>query len=214
MTGDATSTAVLAEEIAFARFLHVRNAYGPTFSADGQTVAFLSDLTGIPQAWAVPLAGGWPERLTFTEDRVGLVAYQPGGRRLLFAWDQGGDEKHRLAILEPNGAVTPLTQAPAAMHPFGGWSSDGRRVAYAANERSPMDLDLVVQDVATGEARIVLEGRGLRRAGAAFAGRSQPAHGRGRGSFDDDLQLVNIASGAVRSSASKGRSAAPGRLTR
>ena len=47
-------------EIPFARILHVRNAYGPTFSADGRTIAFLcyggfmviSCLTKYPETWA------------------------------------------------------------------------------------------------------------------------------------------------------------------
>lgn len=183
----------------FARFLHVRNAYGPTFSRDGRTVAFLADLTGIPQAWSVPVEGGWPERLTFTDDRIGLVSYQPAGERLLLAWDQGGDEKHRLAMLEPDGTLTPLTAAPAAMHPFGGWSADGRQIAYAANERHPGNLDLVVQDVATGEARTVLSGKGLRRPGPLAPDGRRLLTVEQRGSFDEELQALDLETGAVRS---------------
>jgi dipeptidyl aminopeptidase/acylaminoacyl peptidase len=187
------------EQIPFARFLHVRNAYGPTFSTDGRTVAFISDLTGIPQAWSVAVAGGWPERLTFSEDRVGLVSYQPGSDRLLLAWDRGGDEKHRLEMLERDGSLTPLTQAPDAMHPFGGWSADGRYISYAANERSGGDLDLVVQDVATGEARMVQQATGLRRPGPFSPDGHSVLAVEQRGSFDEDVQQVDLTTGTVRS---------------
>ena len=194
-------------EIPFARFLHARNAYGPTFSADGRTVAFITDLTGIPQAWSVPVAGGWPERLTFSEDRIGLVSYQPGGERLLLAWDRGGDEKHRLEMLEPDGSLTPLTLAPDAMHFFGGWSADGHRLSIAANERSGRDFDLVVQDVTTGEARTVLQGSGLRRTGPVSPDGRSLLSVEMRGSFDEDLQQVDLATGAVRSLAPHGEKA-------
>ncbi|HEY8742664.1 MAG TPA: S9 family peptidase, partial [Chloroflexota bacterium] len=130
---------------------------------------------------------------------VGLVTYQPGGERLLFAWDQGGDEKHRLAILQPNGTVTPLTQAPAAMHPFGGWSSDGRLISYAANERNSGDLDLIVQDVETGEARTVLQGTGLRRPGPISPDGRHILAVAQRGSFDEDVQQVDLDTGKDRS---------------
>jgi len=184
-----------ADAIGYDRFLHVRSAYGPTFSTDGRRVIFLSDLTGLPQAWSVPVEGGWPERLTFSDDRVGLVSAQPGGDRLLVAWDRGGDEKHRLALLEPDGALTPLTTDAGAMHPFGGWSPDGRQIVYAANERSRRDLDLVVQNVDTGAARTILVGDGLRVPGPIAP------DGRGvlsvvqHGSMDEDLQFVALDTG-------------------
>ena len=186
------------EPIPYARFLYVRGAYGPSFRADGRRLAFLSDLTGIPQAWSLPLDGGWPERLTFSEDRVGLVSYPPQGDDLLFGWDRGGDEKHRLVLLAPDGGLRPLTNAPQAMHPFGGWSADGRRVAYAANEHSPRDLYLVVQDVASGEAHTVLVAEGLRHAGPFSPDGRSLLSIELHGSFDEDLLLVDLSSGASR----------------
>ena len=45
----------------FERFLNVRSASAPTFSPDGRRLAFISDITGVPQVWAVDTDGGWPE---------------------------------------------------------------------------------------------------------------------------------------------------------
>jgi Tol biopolymer transport system component len=35
-------------------------ATAPTFSPDGRTLAFVSNMSGVPQIWTVPTAGGYP----------------------------------------------------------------------------------------------------------------------------------------------------------
>src|SRR3712207_2028210 len=67
----------------FARYLKIRAAYGATWSPDRRRIAFLTDITGVPQAWEVAssAAGGWPEQLTFHEERVSGVYYSPKENR-------------------------------------------------------------------------------------------------------------------------------------
>ncbi len=143
------------------RFLNARRCYGASFSSDGSRVAFISDLTGVPQAWTMPARGGWPEQITYTDDRVGLVAFSPRSDRLIAGTDVGGNENVQLWLLDANGAtMRPLTENLAAMHVFGGWAPDGRSIAYASNERDPASFDLIVQDVDTGERRTVYHGDG------------------------------------------------------
>src|SRR5438093_13354767 len=48
---------------------------GPSFSANGDRVAFISDISGIPQAWAVGVEGGWPDRVSALEDQVVGLAW-------------------------------------------------------------------------------------------------------------------------------------------
>ncbi|MGH2461456.1 MAG: alpha/beta fold hydrolase [Chloroflexota bacterium] len=140
------------------RFLNARRGYGPSFSADGTRVAFISDLTGVPQAWEMPTGGGWPGQITFTRDRVGLVAFSPAADRLIVGTDVGGNENVQLWLLDANGAtMRPLTENLAAMHVFGGWSTDGRSIAYASNARDRASFDVIVQDVDSGESRTVLQ---------------------------------------------------------
>lgn len=141
----------------FARFLTARRCYGPSYAPDGTRIAFISDLSGVPQAYLLPSRGGWPEQITFTDDRVGLVAYSPRSERLIVGTDVGGDENVQLCLVEGAGArIRPLTDRLDAMHLFGSWSPDGRFVAYAANERDRSAFDIVVQAVESGEARTVL----------------------------------------------------------
>jgi dipeptidyl aminopeptidase/acylaminoacyl peptidase len=141
----------------FARYLKIRGAWGASFSPDGRRVSFLTEITGVPQVWEVGAEGSsWPEQLTFYEERVTDAAYSPAGNRLLFGMDAGGNERSQLFLLE-DGEVTDLTRAPEAIHYSGGFSPDGRRIAYTATRRNGTDFDVFVQDLPDGEPQMVWE---------------------------------------------------------
>jgi dipeptidyl aminopeptidase/acylaminoacyl peptidase len=130
----------------FARYLKIRAAYGATWSPDGRRIAFLTDITGVPQAWEIPVEGGWPEQLTFHEERVSSILYSPKEDRLLFSMDAGGNERSQLFALDGfTGAEQDLTRAPDAIHYFGGFSPDGERISYTATRRNGTDFDVFVQ---------------------------------------------------------------------
>ena len=128
----------------FARYLKIRSAWGASWSPDGRRLAFLTEITGVPQVWEVGAGGpSWPEQLTFYEERVSGAEYSPVDDRLLFGMDAGGNEKTQLYLLQ-NGEVTDLTRAPDAIHYSGGFSPDGQRVAYTATRRNGTDFDVFV----------------------------------------------------------------------
>jgi len=141
----------------FARYLKVRGAWGASWSPDGRRVSFLTEITGVPQVWEVAAEGSsWPEQLTFYEERVSGASYSPTQNRLLFGMDVGGNERAQLFLLE-GGAVTNLTDAPDAIHYPGGFSPDGRRMAYTATRRNGTDFDVFVQELPEGEPEMVWE---------------------------------------------------------
>jgi Tol biopolymer transport system component len=73
----------------FARYLKIRGAWGASWSPDGLRVSFLTEITGVPQVWEVSAEGGWPEQLTFHEERVSGAEYSPVEDKVLFAWTPG-----------------------------------------------------------------------------------------------------------------------------
>src|SRR6516164_2379220 len=44
---------------------------GTTWSPDGKTVAFISNISGRNNVWLVPTEGGWPTQLTISDQRQG-----------------------------------------------------------------------------------------------------------------------------------------------
>ncbi|HEV8044860.1 MAG TPA: S9 family peptidase, partial [Rubrobacter sp.] len=141
----------------FARYLKVRGAWGASWSPDGTRVTFLTEITGVPQVWEVAAEGdSWPEQLTFYEERISGAFYSPKENRLLFSMDAGGNERSQLFLLE-DGVVKDLTGAPGAIHYPGGFSPDGRRIAYTATCRNGTDFDVFVQELQEGEPETVWE---------------------------------------------------------
>ena len=47
------------QEYPIARYLNTRAAYFPSFSSDGGRMAFITDITGVPQLWQVALSSEW-----------------------------------------------------------------------------------------------------------------------------------------------------------
>ena len=149
----------------FRRYLNVRTATAPSFSPDGKRLTYLSDVTGVPQVWSVPVEGGWPDQLTFYDERVGQASVAPDRDEIVFTMDRGGDERFALYLLRRDGAdIVPLTGRPADIHQLGGWSHDGRSLAYAANTRHQsyfdvyvLSLDALDADSDIGEPHRVLE---------------------------------------------------------
>jgi len=140
-----------------ARYLNIRGSSGGDLSRDGSRLAFISNLTGLPQAYVVDANSGWPHRLTFTTQAVRGVHWSPDGMRLCYSMDTDGNERHQLYLVDPDGTNDrALTSNPEAIHSFGSWAPDGGHVAYASNARDPRYFDIWELDVDSGEARMLL----------------------------------------------------------
>jgi len=171
-------------------------------------MAFLSDITGLPQVWRVAIPTGpgeptWPDQLTFGGDRVMYVEYSPvpGDGRLIFSRDVGGNENAQLYLLSADrSGEVPLTAGhETAMHIFGEWSDDGLRVLFAANRRDRGLFDLYVQRLG-GEAEMVWENE---EPGYLHNVRFSPDGQRAvvtrvQSSFHHELFEVDLQSGSVR----------------
>jgi dipeptidyl aminopeptidase/acylaminoacyl peptidase len=160
-----TQQADQAERYPISRYLNIQSAYFPSVAPDGRRIAFITNITGVPQAWQVQFAAGqddvlWPDQLTFEADRVMEVWFSPapGDDRLIYSRDVGGNEKAQLVLLSTDsGSEAPLTAGyEESMHLFGEWSKDGTQIMFAANRRDPRLFDLYLQPL-DGKARLVWE---------------------------------------------------------
>jgi dipeptidyl aminopeptidase/acylaminoacyl peptidase len=181
----------------FARYLKVRGAWGASWSPDGQRVSFLTEITGVPQVWEVAGdAGGpcWPEQLTFYEERISGASYSPTENRLLFSMDAGGNERAQLFLLE-DGEVTNLTKAPDAIHYPGGFSPDGRRIAYTATRRNGTDFDVFLQELPEGEPEVVWEVSGYHTVADWTPDGRALIVSRHHSNVNNDLYLLDLETG-------------------
>jgi dipeptidyl aminopeptidase/acylaminoacyl peptidase len=143
-------------KINFERYLNIRSAYSPAWLDGGQRVAFLTDITGTPQVWAVDINGGWPEQLTFFKEKVWTLHTAPGGKQLVCSRDTGGNERYQLYLVSSDGSeVNRISLDINAIYHFGAWSADGDRIAYTSNERNGTHFDVYIQEVPSGSRTLV-----------------------------------------------------------
>ncbi len=140
------------------RYLNIRSAGGGRLTADASTLVFVTNVTGVPQAWAMPRGGGWPRQLTYADQRVaGAVPSPVDPGLVVFARDDGGNERMQLHTVDPSGAAErELVTNPNVIHRFGEFGPDGNWFVFCDNRRNGVDFDLYHRTI-EGEERLVAE---------------------------------------------------------
>ncbi len=172
-------------------YLRIRSAHSPQWLDGGRRLAFIADTIGLPQAWVMPAAGGWPDLLTREGERVMAIVAPPDGSALAFSRDVGGDERARLYLAEPDRPLVVVD----AIHTLGCFSRDGARLAFTHTARNGVDFDLAVVDIATGVVQelALLEGWNV----VCDWSESGILVGRAHSNVDHELLLVDASSGAT-----------------
>ncbi len=145
-------------DIPFQKFIEARKAWAPALSPDGRGLAYVSDLTGYPEAWLFQGRGRRPWQLTEFRERVGRIRWTPHGRLLVLDSDLGGDECWAIRALRPDGTghIT-LSGDPEVMHLLGDLSPDGNSVSVSTNQRNRALFTPGIIDIATRELRNLVE---------------------------------------------------------
>ena len=148
-------------EAAVGRTARIGACWSPSFSPDGERLAFVSDLSGVPQVWTVAAGGGWPEAVTALDDQVQSVAWSPAGDWLAFSLAPGGGMNAQVYLVRPDGGgLRRLTAGGAETNRLDGWTHDGRALMLSSNRRRPEAIDSYLVEVAGGEWRLVAENPG------------------------------------------------------
>ena len=141
---------------AIEQFYAIRKTRGLALSADGQTAAFVTNITGTPEVWTVPTAGGWPHQLTFGEQAVQQVLWADDGESLIVSMDHDGDEDFEIfRVPRAGGIPTRLHAAVKEQTHLGGICPDGSLLAYASNQGHPASFDILLHDLKSGEERVL-----------------------------------------------------------
>ncbi len=119
---------------AIARMAKVGRCWSPSFAPDGTELAFVSDLTGSPQVWRVPAAGGFPAAVTAFDGQVSQVIWSPAGDWLAVESAPGGGMNSQIDIVRPDGSDRRrLTAGGISNNWLGGWAKDGGAVFFSSN---------------------------------------------------------------------------------
>jgi dipeptidyl aminopeptidase/acylaminoacyl peptidase len=190
----AQSSAELAATVA--RMAKVGRASSPTFSPDGSRIAFVADLTGMPQIWIVPADGGWPTAVTADTDPVGGVVWSPTSEWLAYSLAPGGGMNTQVYVVRPDGTGQKrLTPGGKETNRLFGWTDDGARLALGANTRNPAAIDAYLTDPATGTSDRVVQNDALATLEDVSRDRRVGLVSRLVGRGDNNLYLVNFQSG-------------------
>jgi len=133
--------------------------YGLTFTPDSNRLYYVAYRrgTGMATLFEVPVLGGTPRRLIDDVDRA--VTFSPDAARIAFV--RGFPEKRSSALLVANadGTDERTLVTREGLNSFvlaaGSWSPDGRIVALATYDGSPMRVAIATVNVATGEVEPV-----------------------------------------------------------
>ena len=178
------------------QYLNVRSASAPSFSPDGNRIAFLSNLTGIPLPWVVPASGGWPQPISLATERTGQVMFSPTGRHLAFDRDQGGDERWQLLVCRSDGGgLRPYSSDLTVSHRFGQWSPDGKSFSFASNAVERRRFDTYIQVLEDDPPKLIYSGEESAEPAAWTPDGKKVIVSEGPRPESADLYLVDVQTG-------------------
>jgi dipeptidyl aminopeptidase/acylaminoacyl peptidase len=136
-----------------------RQVGGSTWSPDGKTVAFISNLSGRNNLWLVAAEGGWPVQLTVSDERQTSPTWSPDGKWIAYMSDYDGDEQWDIFLASPKtGQVVNLTNTREIAEESPTWSHDGRYLAYVVKPKTSSVFEIDVYDTVMREVKHLTTG--------------------------------------------------------
>ena len=129
--------------------IRTSNCSGSNFSADESKILISTNETGVYNVYEVAIDGSSKKALTnSTEESFFGQAYFPRDDRILYTYDEGGNENFGLYVQTPEGAQKNLTPWDSTRNGFWGWSRDEESLFFSSNRRDPRFMDLYEMSIA------------------------------------------------------------------
>lgn len=119
------------------------NIGGGSFSPDESKLLISSNESGIYNAYEIDIATGEQVQKTkSTEESYYAESYFPNDNRILFSFDEGGNENYKVFMMTNDGQAKDLTPGDSVRNGFWGWSRDEQSMYFMSNKRDPRYMDI------------------------------------------------------------------------
>jgi dipeptidyl aminopeptidase/acylaminoacyl peptidase len=153
------SNAQVERTLTIEKLYMTRAVGGTTWSPDGKSIAFISNMTGRNNLWLVPAESGWPIQLTVSDQRQAAPAWSPDGKWIAYQSDYDGDEQWDIFLVSPKtGQVVNLTNTREIAEQSPAWSPDGRYLAYLVKPKTSSTHEIDVYDTLMREVKHLTTG--------------------------------------------------------
>ncbi|MCU1298776.1 MAG: Peptidase prolyl oligopeptidase active site domain protein (Modular protein), partial [Acidobacteriaceae bacterium] len=147
------------QSLSLEKLYMTRQVSRPAWSPDGQTIVFVTNISGRNNLWLVPAEGGWPSQLTVSDQRQMAPAWSPDGKWIAYMSDYDGDEQWDIFLVSPNtGKVLNLTNTREVAEEYPRWSPEGRYLAYTVKPKSSSVYEIDVYDTLMREVKHITTG--------------------------------------------------------
>ena len=134
----------------------------PSFSPDSKTLAFVCDVTGVPQVWSAPTEGGWPTLVTALDDPVSSVEWSPSSDWLAISVAPGGGMNSQIYLVRPDGTgLKRYTRGGKDNNWLAPWTHDGSALMMSSNLRDGAAMDSYLLAVPDGNSEMVAQNPGI-----------------------------------------------------
>jgi dipeptidyl aminopeptidase/acylaminoacyl peptidase len=159
----AESTDDLEAEVA--RMAAIGYASSPSFSPDGERVAYITAHEGVPQVWIAAADGSSRAPLSNFPDQVTGLEWRPGAEELAVLVAPGGGLNSQIYLMPTDGSGEPrmITAGGQVNNWLTGWSDDGRYLTFSSNADGDIGMDCWWHDTETGENTLLVENSGIGR---------------------------------------------------
>lgn len=174
------------------RMAKIGHASSPSFSPDGKRIAFVSDLSGIPQIWVVSTEGGWPTLVTNDNDPVSFVEWSPTSDWLAYSLAPGGGMNTQVYVVKSDGSGQKrLSAGGKETNRLFGWTLDGTRLKTGSNMRDPSSVDAYFTDPSDASTTMLVQNDASATIEGVSRDKSKVLISRLVSRGDDNLYLVD-----------------------
>jgi TolB protein len=133
---------------------YIGNAFSPSYSPDGDQIAFVNRVSDEPaQLWIMGSDGSDPHPVTSPPGAVVAAEWSPDGRSIAVAAAVARTFSHEVFLLDLENLTAPPTSVPSTLADLGGslaWSPDQSNLLVFAGPAAAREVYRL--DIASGEA--------------------------------------------------------------